>query len=469
MLKIKYSIYLFSFIFFALACNAYRHLPASSIESSWKVQKIPSSPQTNTGNPEAGENYLIYGDLIGSGIPYDFFKEKVSNKTDTTLNRTGENAHVGFDNNIFEAANGVKVMTGNCYSCHAGYVNGELILGLGNSFADFRKNNTFQFRMIKFLVKRKFKKDSPEWEAFMPYADINIAALPYIVSPNPGVTPAFRLEEAYGNYRNPNDLTFDKEGNFDMIKYTLASDTPPLWNVKKKNALYYNAMGRGDFTKLLMQASTQGIKDSVAAKNIHNHFDDVLAYLETLEPPKYPWSIDENLAAKGKVLFKEHCSKCHGTYDETPSYPNKLVSLQVVKTDPYYAQYFNQKEGLASWYNQSWFAESEPKSELKPSLGYIAPPLDGIWATAPYLHNASIPTLDDLLNSSQRPIYWQRSWKSEDYDQKKLGWHYQTVEDAKGDYTYDTTLPGYGKEGHYFGDELNEEERKAVLEYLKKL
>ena len=32
---------------------------------------------------------------------------------------------------------------------------------------------------------------------------------------------------------------------------------------------------------------------------------------------------------------------------------------------------------------------------------------------------------------------------------------------------YNTTLPGYGNYGHYFGDKLTGEERKAVIEYLK--
>jgi hypothetical protein len=34
---------------------------------------------------------------------------------------------------------------------------------------------------------------------------------------------------------------------------------------------------------------------------------------------------------------------------------------------------------------------------------------------------------------------------------------------------YNTTLPGYGNYGHYFGDKLTGEARKAVIEYLKTL
>ena len=41
-------------------------------------------------------------------------------------------------------------------------------------------------------------------------------------------------------------------------------------------------------------------------------------------------------------------------------------------------------------------------------IGYQAPPLYGVWATAPYFHNGSVPTIEEVLNSSERPQIWQR-------------------------------------------------------------
>lgn len=468
-MKIKLLSIIFILTFFLLACNSYRGLPSSDSNNDWKVKKLKASPQAPMGDAAAGFQYLTQGDYIGSGIPFDFILPRLNDYKDTLFNRSEENEHLSYYNVAFEAANGVKVMSGNCFTCHAGYLNGTFIAGLGNSLSDFRKNNTFQMRMIKFLVHRKFKKDSPERAAFETYAHINPKALPYIVTPNPGVNPAFRLEEAYGNFRQPEDLTFHKKGNFDLINYTLASDVPPWWHFKKKKALYYNGMGRGAFSKLLMQASLQGVKDSTHARQIHEHFDDVVAYLNSIEAPPYPTAIDEDLVVKGKPIFEEKCQKCHGTYGDKESYPNKLVSLDVVKTDPYYARYFSSVAGLAEWYNQSWYATSTPVSRLETLDGYVAPPLDGVWATAPYFHNASVPTLDDVLNSKNRPTYWERSWKNDDYDYQKVGWNYTRRSDAKLEHTYDTTLPGYGNMGHYFGDVLNEEERAAVIEYLKTL
>lgn len=465
----KITTLLFLFLFFLLACNSYRGLPSIEIDNDWKVKKLTASPQAKSGDATAGFEYLHNGDYIGSGIPYEFIIPKLGNYKDTLFHRKGESSRLSYENMVFEAQNGAKVMSGNCFTCHAAFLNGKFIPGLGNSLDDYTKDFSFQMKLINFLVKRKFKKGTPEREAYQTYSQTTPQALSYIVPPNPGVNPAFRLEEAYGKIRNPHDLTVQKNDNFNMIKYTLASDVPPWWHFKKKNALYYNGMGRGDFRKLLMQASLQGIKDSTHARQVHEQFDDVVAYLKSVEAPPYPAETDEQLALKGKTIFEDHCQKCHGTYGENESYPNKLVSLSVVQTDPYYARYFSTNKGLADWYNQSWYAQSEPTSHLEPLDAYIAPPLDGVWASAPYFHNASVPTLEDVLNSPQRPIYWERSWKNDDYDYQKVGWNYTQRSDAKLEHTYDTTLPGYGNMGHYFGDELSSEERTAVIEYLKTL
>jgi cytochrome c peroxidase len=61
----------------------------------------------------------------------------------------------------------------------------------------------------------------------------------------------------------------------------------------------------------------------------------------------------------------------------------------------------------------------------------MAPPLDGIWITAPYLHNGSVPTLEALLNSSLRPRYWSRNFKKKEYDYEKIGWKH-TVHETGG-------------------------------------
>ena len=86
-----------------------------------------------------------------------------------------------------------------------------------------------------------------------------------------------------------------------------------------------------------------------------------------------------------------------------------------------------------------------------------------IWATAPYLHNGSVPTLDDLLKpAKERPRTFYVG--SREYDPVKLG--YVTHVAGKDD-NFDTSKGSNSKEGHEYGTTLNEAERQDLLEYLK--
>lgn len=431
--------------------------------------------QNLEGDPAAGLHYLTHGNYIGSGIPLSVFKKNMEKFTDTVLNRSGTNQHIVYTNIAFKAYNGADVVSGSCFSCHssrAASLGGKVILGMGGQAENFQGNLSKRWKLLKLISKRATRKSPLEQEAFDHYNQWFEPALAYIQTDNPYVNPAFRLEEGYAMHRNPVDLSYSPEPQFEMNGLNIASDVPALWNVKKKQALYYTGMGRGDYSKVLMQASTQGIVDSTEARIIQQNFKDVVAWLYSLEAPKYPGKIDQNLAREGEGLFMANCEKCHGTYGNLPYYPNKIVPLDEVKTDPLYARYFFEQSNLAKWYNESWFAQTSPKSEMKPSAGYMAPPLDGVWATAPYLHNASVPSLQDLLNSSQRPTYWSVTKSSSGLDYEindKIGLVYVVESKGKNKKVYDTTLPGYGNQGHYFGDELSEDERSAILEYLKTL
>lgn len=103
-----------------------------------------------------------------------------------------------------------------------------------------------------------------------------------------------------------------------------------------------------------------------------------------------------------------------------------------------------------------------------PYMAYKARPLDGIWATAPYLHNGSVPNLLELLLPAAR-----RSSRfkvgTRDYDPQVVG--YSTRDDAPGNsFTYDTSLTGNSNAGHEYGvGKLTDAERQALLHYLKSL
>ena len=449
-----------------LACNTYRDLPKPAAATDWKIKALPPNPQQLGGDPDKGLAYIKSGQYLGSGIPYAFIEKRLQ-KIAKNLSES-DTSDVPYIASVFQAPNGVTVTNGNCFTCHAGSVNGQVVFGLGNSFSDYRNDMTGFAKTLNFMVKTRYGQQSKEWEAFKDFGRYYRAITPYIKTNNPGVNPAARLAEACVRHRNPEDLSYAPEPLFEEPAYTIASDVPPLWNVRKKNALYYTAVGRGDFTKLLFQASFLGIPDSSVARRSQQNFKDVLAWIYELKPPKYPKEIKAALAESGREIFNKNCSNCHGRYGKEDYYPNRVVALSEIQTDPLYAQYAL-KAPIVDWYNKSWFATSPPYSRLEPEAGYVAPPLDGIWATAPYLHNGSVPTLEDLLNSKQRPVFWKRSGDSRDYDFVKIGWQYERLEQARGKWTFDTTLPGYNNQGHYFGDQLSQTDRQAVIEYLKTL
>jgi mono/diheme cytochrome c family protein len=257
---------------------------------------------------------------------------------------------------------------------------------------------------------------------------------------------------------------------------------PAWWLLKKKKTMYYTGGGDARSVRSLMQFMLSPLTTASAFDRYEVTFADIQAYILSLQPPKYPLAVDGDLARRGESIFLNHCARCHGTYGPNWRYPNKIVPLEVVGTDP--SRYRGISQAFEAHYNRSWFGH-EKKGWLADDFaartvaGYQAPPLDGIWATAPYLHNGSVPTVYHVLNSKARPRRFSRSYRTdlESYDPVKLGWRFEALEGEIDPHlapherrrTYDTRSPGRSNSGHTFGDDLSEHERWAVIEYLKTL
>jgi hypothetical protein len=283
------------------------------------------------------------------------------------------------------------------------------------------------------------------------------------------VNIADRLAALLVAHRDPASFKWYDQAQMAVPDQIIPTDTPPWWLLKKKNAMFYNGFGRGDFGRFLMASNLLTSSDTSESRKVDERIPDVLAYIYSLEPPKYPKEIDASLAQKGQAIFEQNCSTCHGSYGKQGSYPNLLIPESLIQTDSllYKSNYSNPQ--FVNWFNKSWFTQGDHPARLEPFTGYIAPPLDGIWITAPYLHNGSVPTLEALLNSRIRPKFWSRDFDHPQYDYDNPGWKF--TQESRGGNTsiYNTTLPGYGNYGHYFGDVLTDAERKAVIEYLKTL
>lgn len=424
--------------------------------------------QQRTGNATTGYQYLIYGDYVSSGIPLDVYTLTPRWNVED-LNRTGDNDGVEFGFTAIKASNGVKVAAPNCLTCHAEQLNGQLLVGLGNNSTDYTQDQNLLFQLSDRSIQLRYGKSSAQWQAYMPLRRAYEAISPHILTQVRGVNPADKIFAALSAHRDANSLAWLDQPQFPIPTEVIPTDVPAWWIMKKKNALYYNGLGQGDFGRLSAASSILTMLDSSEARRVDNRFSDVMAWIRSLTPPPYPYAIDQALASEGKVIFEKTCSTCHGTYGANASYPNLLIDTATIGTDPWLARTYGLFPQYHTWYNRSWYAHGASKGALLPTKGYVAPPLDGIWATAPYFHNGSVPSLYDVLNSSQRPVYWKRKFDNKDYDTQKMGWRYTVLTRKQDNETYDATLRGYGKNGHRYGDALTETERKALLEYLKTL
>jgi cytochrome c5 len=343
-----------------------------------------------------------------------------------------------------------KMLTTDCMICHAGSLMGKSYVGMPNSSLDYQA-------LFEDLAR----------------ASGVPSRLPLRMTNVRGTTEAGAFTAYLLSMRDP-DLNLratraELEAHDNMVE-----DPPAWWLLKKKKTMYHTGSSDSRSVRSLMQFMLASLNGPADFQREEKTFADIQAFLLMLQPPKYPFAIDQERAAKGERIFEKTCSRCHGTYGENWTYPNKIIPIDEIGTDR------NRYDGLnrdaVDYFNQTWFAK---ESKAVFTTGYQAPPLDGIWATAPYFHNGSAPTVYHVLNSKSRPRVYTRSFQtgSEDYDQVKVGWKVKELKEPIDSKLspfdkrkiYDTTQPGRSNGGHPFGDKLTEDERMAVIEYLKQL
>src|SRR5262249_51961502 len=152
----------------------------------------------------------------------------------------------------------------------------------------------------------------------------------------------------------------------EIVNPILTSDPPPWWRVKKKSALFYNGMARGQH-RGTEEIATLACVDSVAeARRVDAIFRDIQAYVRTVPQPRWRRRVDPVMAAEGKELFEDHCSCCHGSYAADASddahdwYPDLIVPLAEIGTDPVVAKIGAWAPQVKRWYDQSLYAEVTP-------------------------------------------------------------------------------------------------------------
>jgi cytochrome c553 len=344
----------------------------------------------------------------------------------------------------------------NCLACHGGKVAGRVIPGLPNSHFALQ-TLTEDVRLVKLSQGKKL-------------SHLDLATLQLPLSTTNGTTNAVVFGIVLGTYRNP-DMTVDTKRKLPPLMHHDV-DAPPFWNVRKKRSLYSDGHAPKTPRPLMQFILLPRVSPETLTK-WEPDFASILAWIESLEPPKYPFEINRVLASRGEAVFKEQCARCHGTYGPGGKYEQQTIALDEIKTDPLRWKALTREH--RQWLKDGWMSHNgHDPVEVEP-IGYVAPPLDGIWASAPYFHNGSVPTLWHVLHPDSRPVVWKRT--EDGYDRDKVGLEVETFDaipetlevPAHRRRYFDTKHPGKSPAGHTFPNVLDEDEKRELLEYLKTL
>ncbi|HVT36299.1 MAG TPA: hypothetical protein VHE37_11970, partial [Nevskiaceae bacterium] len=453
----------------------------------------------------------------------------------------------------------------NCHVCHSGQVGTEADgPGLGALYGN--ANSLSEFGQI----------DTDLGKGVAPGVN---APLPLVVGKTRGTNNALALQLIV--YLVSQDIR-PLDPNF--LGFTAFSpnggslDAPAWWNVGHRPVKFQDgflAMDalRSDFGFFLPGPGPGGFDW------VRQHVRDGDTWLMSLKSPPYPGAVDTALAEQGAIIFHSKnlwdetlhnpvakpdggngsCASCHGAY--SPRYVNDpayldtpalegvasyIVPRDLIATDS--ARVDSDSEAGEQYGRKDFFAYPETASD-DPDLdcttqnraeirqgrlpGYLAPPLYGVWASAPYFHNGSVPTVWEVLQPANRSAIWRRvstpnrpdqlglvmgydTDLARAYDHQRLGWKYDVLacgdagatpylecnpsqdsgptfldllnlidshnpfswylglppssdQDLENRKIYNTRMYGQGNGGHEFTSVLTDQERRALVEYLKTL
>lgn len=281
-------------------------------------------------------------------------------------------------------------------------------------------------------------------------------------------------------------------------------DVRPIW--MSKDQYWANWDGNQLEAARTLASGVSAVGDprkvDVGMHSAMNHF------IADLPATPYPFAVDGDAASRGEAIFNANCMSCHSPSNKElydvgtdrnrllpvgPFAREALISL----TQEACVRDMRETAGKTRRVDDfdiapDWCASKDPTgnqrdlyAQIDPvagtrddgiKLGYKAGPLHGVWASAPYLHNGSVPTLRHLLQkTADRPQKFVRG--NINYDQKNLGFVWDK-EPTAADYpdgetrhftTYDTSLNGNSNSGHEHGSDLPDSDKSDLIEYLKTL
>jgi hypothetical protein len=353
-----------------------------------------------------------------------------------------------------EKHEGKAVVAFGCVFCHSGRAAGRLIVGLGNKRVDVGSMGSLGHAVSGPSPLTSALKD-PRW-----------------TNRTKGLVPDSLIQRWF--YRTaglemPSDLP------------AAAVKVPHLWGYREKRraGLFCDGLGDGSapgWTAMVELATGQTAE---TVRGYRDRLEQIEHAIEDLLPPAYPFITETALAERGRAVFEETCSGCHGSYRRDarglPVFDApRHVDWETVATD--------RLRLLCVTPQFRKLIAANPLSDLIRATdlppGYFAPRLEGVWARFPYLHNASVPTVRDLLTEpTRRPTVWslRDAGEASRFDEEALGLKIDRGtaaglrrEAARGNRdVFSTDRAGHSNQGHAFGTTLPAESKRALIEYLK--
>lgn len=344
----------------------------------------------------------------------------------------------------------------NCLTCHGGKVAGRVIPGLPNTHLALQ-TLVEDVRSVKLRLKK-------------PLAHLDLASVNIPFGQTIGTTNSVVFGIVLGTFRQP-DMSVDLARKLPPLLHH-DMDAPPYWNVRKKRTLYIDGFSPNTH-RPLMQFMLLPRNSKETVYGWEDDFRAIQAWIHSVPVPKYPGPIDAALADTGRTVFTAHCARCHGSYGPDGRYEQRTIPITEIGTDR--TRFDALTPAHRQWMKDGWMSNFGRDEVIVDSPGYVAPPLDGLWASAPYFHNGAVPTVWHVLHPDQRPVVWKRT--EDGYDHTRLGLEVQTFEGLPTDVKhpahrrrfFDTRMPGKSAAGHDYPAALTEEERRSLLEYLKTL
>lgn len=408
----------------------------------------------------------------------------------------------------------------NCFSCHATTIGHSIVGGAPNKDLDLKNLTLMKLKATQLsdeaLKNPPYNLTDTEIVVWKGYSKqlTNLMGKEFIKAKVLGDNFGQYISYAYAAFLKPSpqnmDDVYDVEHSPSLQKLKDVFDCPtcvlapihaqPWWVVKYKKKHYWFADSSVD--NPIAQAHDFVVNFSLPHAGIPGENPDwqsrvqsqarIFSYIKQTHSPVHPdvkeQKINKQLATEGYEIFHglkpaskglARCSSCHGSYVPSKEgyevyYKDKKFS---VGTDPVYHQTLQRMMPLANDLREATKSLNTANTpnylvpDMSAEAAYAAPPLDGVWATGPYFHNGSVPTILEVLQPSLRPKFWVRTPNAEDYDFKNLGVTYKvtaTNKDAQRNRIYDTTWPAYSNQGHEKQvSVLSEKDALALIEFFK--